>query len=521
MFDSGEAAGRLWYTMPYVEGESLRDRLKREVQLPVEDAVRLTREVAEAMDYAHRHGIVHRDIKPDNILLTEGHASVADFGIAKALEAGGADQLTQTGMTVGTPQYMSPEQAAGGLVDARSDIYSLGCMLYEMLAGEPPYLGHSAQAIAAKRLLDPVPRLRTLRDNVPEILEQAITRALARAPADRFPTAAEFARALTAPPSGRCRPAPQRLTPRARARRGASRAAWPLSSWRCSSGSRRCSSGIARVPTAPGPAGPFVSRSCRSRPGRLGRRLLRRRGGRRGPWQARRRPRVRGDRPRQLRPVPARRRSRSAGRARAGVRYLLTGTVRWDKQQGTGRVRVSPELVEAASGTTLWQAPFDAAATDVFQVQADVAARVAEALGLALGVRERGRLGERPTANLAAYDAYLKGEEAGLGVNTIDQNALQRARDDYERAVAFDSSFALAWAQLSRTYSQIYFNAPSPEGERGAHHAAERALALAPDRSEGYLALGDYHALVRKDYERALAEYARGPAACAPGSPGS
>jgi serine/threonine-protein kinase len=157
-----------------------------------------------------------------------------------------------------------------------------------------------------------------------------------------------------------------------------------------------------------------------------------------------------------------------------------------------------------------WQAPFDAAATDVFQVQADVAARVAEALGLALGVRERGRLGERPTANLAAYDAYLKGEEAGLGVNTIDQNALQRARDDYERAVAFDSSFALAWAQLSRTYSQVYFNVPSPEGERGAHHAAERALALAPDRPEGYLALGDYHALVRKDYERALAEYARG-----------
>ena len=453
VFDSGEAAGRLWYTMPYVGGESLRDRLKREVQLPVEDAVRLTREVAEALDYAHRHGVVHRDIKPDNILLTEGHVSVADFGLAKALEAGGADQLTQTGMTVGTPQYMSPEQAAAGPVDARSDIYSLGCMLYEMLAGEPPYLGRSAQAIAAKRLLDPVPRLRTLRDNVPEILEQAVTRALARAPADRFPTAAEFARALTAPPSGSVlsgATAPDAASPN-QARRLPRRVATLLLAlllgvtalfiWHRSRADGTGGGGPIRLAVLPfenlGDSADayFADGVADEVRGKLaavaGVEVI----ARASSAQYRR----------TTNPV------RQVARE-LGVRYLLTGTVRWDKQQGTGRVRVSPELVEAASGTTLWQAPFDAAATDVFQVQADVAARVAEALGLALGVRERGRLGERPTANLAAYDAYLKGEEAGLGVNTIDQNALQRARDDYERAIRPDEPTPLCKVSSQPTF---------------------------------------------------------------------
>ena len=172
--DSGETHGQLWYTMPYVEGESLRDRLRREVQLPVEEAVRLTREVADALDYAHRHGLVHRDVKPENILLSDGHARVADFGVARALDAAGGSQLTETGMSVGTPAYMSPEQASAGQMDGRSDIYALGCVLYEMLAGEPPFTGLTPQAILAKRVLEPVPHVRTLREGVPEPLEQAI-----------------------------------------------------------------------------------------------------------------------------------------------------------------------------------------------------------------------------------------------------------------------------------------------------------------------------------------------------------
>src|SRR5437773_1569923 len=194
--DSGETAGHLWFTMPFVEGESLRDRLRRERQLPVDDALRIATEAARALDYAHHHGVVHRDIKPENILLTgDGSTLVADFGIARAL--GGDDGLTQTGFAVGTPAYMSPEQAAGDkALDARTDVYSLASVLYEMLAGEAPYTGPTAQAIIVKRLTEPPPSVRAGRPSVPDSVDQAIRTALAPLPADRFASAAELARAL-------------------------------------------------------------------------------------------------------------------------------------------------------------------------------------------------------------------------------------------------------------------------------------------------------------------------------------
>ena len=195
--DSGEAAGQLWFTMPFVEGESLRDRIRREKQLAVDEAVRIATETARALDYAHRQGVVHRDIKPENILLTrDGDTLVADFGIARAM-AGSDERLTETGMAIGTPAYMSPEQATGDRLDARTDIYALGTVLYEMLVGEPPFTGPTAQAIIARRFSGEVPRARQVRPSVPEAIERAIQRALAPVPADRFPTAAEFARALT------------------------------------------------------------------------------------------------------------------------------------------------------------------------------------------------------------------------------------------------------------------------------------------------------------------------------------
>jgi len=198
LYDSGEADGLLYYVMPYIEGESLRDRLRREPQLPVDEALGIAREVADALAHAHEHELIHRDIKPENILLEGGHALVADFGIARAVGSAATTQVTTaTGLAIGTPAYMSPEQALGdAAVDARSDVYALGCVLYEMLAGEPPYTGPTPQAIMARRLSEPVRSLRIIRDTVPDQLERAVMRALARVPADRFPSATAFRDAL-------------------------------------------------------------------------------------------------------------------------------------------------------------------------------------------------------------------------------------------------------------------------------------------------------------------------------------
>ena len=197
LIDSGEADGLLYYVMPFVAGESLRNRLTREKQLPIDDAVRLSKEVASALDYAHRQGVVHRDIKPENILLQEGSALVADFGIALAVQQAGGSRMTQTGMSLGTPAYMSPEQAMGERdIGARSDVYALGAMTYEMLTGEPPFTGPNSQAIVAKVLTETPPPLRPKRPTVSSSVEHAVLTALQKLPADRFGTAKDFADAL-------------------------------------------------------------------------------------------------------------------------------------------------------------------------------------------------------------------------------------------------------------------------------------------------------------------------------------
>jgi WD40 repeat protein len=202
LFDSGNADSILYYVMPYVEGETLRSRLDRETQLPIDDAIRLTREVADALDYAHRHGVIHRDIKPENILLHDGRPVVADFGIALALSAAAGGRMTETGMSLGTPHYMSPEQAtADKEITGRSDIYSLGSVLYEMLAGEPPHLGNSAQQIIMKIIAEEAPSVTKYRKSVPEHVAAAVAKAIEKLPADRFATAKEFADALGDPNS--------------------------------------------------------------------------------------------------------------------------------------------------------------------------------------------------------------------------------------------------------------------------------------------------------------------------------
>ncbi|MDF1504759.1 serine/threonine-protein kinase, partial [Roseisolibacter sp. H3M3-2] len=200
LFDSGTADGMPWYAMPFVGGETLRDRLKRDGTLPVDEAVRVAREVADALDHAHARGVVHRDVKPENVLLHEGHALVADFGIALALEEAGGERLTRTGLAIGTPQYMAPEQAAGArALDARVDVYALGAILHEMITGEPPFAAPTRQAVMLKLLHEAPPPLAARRPGVSPWLETAVRRALAKHPDDRYPSAAAFAAALAVP----------------------------------------------------------------------------------------------------------------------------------------------------------------------------------------------------------------------------------------------------------------------------------------------------------------------------------
>ena len=517
LLDSGEAGALLWYTMPYVEGESLRDRLRREGQLPVDQALRIAGETAEALDCAGEHGIVHRDIKPENILLSRGHARVADFGIARALEAAGGDHLTATGLAVGTPAYMSPEQASGGALDARSDVYALGCVLYEMLAGEPPFTGPTAQAVMARRFAgDPTP-LRVVRPSVPEAVAQAVRKALAPVPADRFASAAEFARALAAAGSAPGS-APGEPTPTA----GTATVALPhrrrlpvrattlavgvliglgvlfgwLRSHRDAVGGDQTSTGVKRIAVLPfdnlGPADDeyFADGLTDAVRGKLAALPDLQVAARASSAQYKRSTKT----PQQI------------GRE-LGVQYLLTGTVRWVKDPaGQGRVQVSPELVQVATASTRWQEPFDASLTDVFQVQADVATRVAQALGLALGGGERARLDARPTANLAAYDLYLRGKD--YYERGYERENFRIARQLLERAVALDSGFATAWAELSlvRAAEYWFFYERTEAALAGAKAAADQALRLRPDLPEGHLALGYYWYWGRLDYDQALRE---------------
>ena len=200
LFDSGTADGFLYYVMPYVEGETLRDKLNRETQLGIDEAVKIATEVADALDYAHRHGVIHRDIKPENILLHDGRPMVADFGIALAVSAAAGGRMTETGLSLGTPHYMSPEQAtAEKEITARSDVYSLGSVLYEMLTGTPPHTGASAQQIIMKIVTEEAPPVTTLRKSVPANVADAVVQALEKLPADRFTTAADFGQALRDP----------------------------------------------------------------------------------------------------------------------------------------------------------------------------------------------------------------------------------------------------------------------------------------------------------------------------------
>ncbi len=476
LHDSGEAGGFLYYVMPYVEGESLRGRLTREKQLPLDDALQIAREVADALSYAHSRDLVHRDIKPENILLQSGHAVVADFGIALAITVAGGGALTATGLALGTPAYMSPEQAAGSRdLDGRCDLYSLGCVLYEMLAGQPPFTGPTVESLMYQHL-SVVPRPVTdLRPAVPGWVALAVQRALAKTPADRFSPVALFAEALAHRESAAISAATiVAMAPPAPAIPVLERTA------------------IAVLPfqnlSAEGPHAYFA--------GGLHDELLT-----------------------QLAKVAALKvisRTSVMGyhgtskplkviATELGVGSVVEGSV----QVVGGRLRVTVQLIDAVTDAHRWAERYDRKLDDAFAIQSEVAQQVVAAVGAALTSAEQGRLAAAPSANAEAYRLYLQGREYWTRPGYLRQN-FELAQQLYERALGLDPNFALAHAAVSQVHGAMYWWRYDPSVARATRQreGAEAALRLAPVLPQAHAAMGLSHYWGYRDYRRALDEFA-------------
>ncbi len=437
---SGEPQKLLFYVMPYIRGESLRRKLSHEKQLPIEVAIGIVRQVASALDHAHAQGLIHRDIKPENILLHEGEAMVTDFGIALAAHGTPGERLTATGLMLGTPEYMSPEQAAGErTLDPRSDLYSLGCVLYEMLAGEPPYTGPTAQAVVAKRFTDPVPAVRRLRPTVPLAVEQALTKAMARVPADRFVSTAAFAAALTASPTS------QPLPP--------SVAVLPFLSLSPNPDNEFFADGITEDVIAQ--LSKIRSLKVISR-GSV------------------------------MRFKQQERNLREIG-ATLQVATVLEGSVR----QAGDRVRIVAQLIDADADRHLWAETYDRQLTDIFAIQTDVALQIASALEAELSPAERTRIHREPTSDMHAYQLYLQGRH---WYTRYTEGGFRKAIGYFRQAIAADPGYALPHVGVALAYAE------STAGEGGSGLRAEEAFQEAKEAVTKALALdsglGEAHSVL-------------------------
>ncbi len=477
LFDSGAADGLLYYVMPFVEGETLRSRLEAERQLPVEEVVRLVGLLAGALDFAHARGVIHRDLKPENILLQAGQPVIADFGIALAVAHAGGERITETGLSLGTPSYMSPEQASGTeLVDARSDQFALAAVAYEMLVGEPPHTGASTQAIIA-RLMTEVPRsIRAVRPAVPAEVESAVQRALAKAPADRFASCGAFAAALTAGTHDAPRVSPVRrfvvvgaavalvaaLGYAVQSRRSADGGPAPVEAERS----------LAVLPfTSVGgdTANAYFAAGIADE---LGSALTRIPGLRLAGHASAARVKERGDAAVEI-------------GAALNVGAVLDGSVR----RAGNRIRVTAELTSTTDGRVIWNDTYERALEDVFAVQDEITRAIVAALQvrLASGVDEPGRA-RGGTTNLAAYDLYLRGLQAYRGRNQGVRDAERYLRE----AIARDPGYAAAHALLASVLLvQPFYVAVRPEEvQQSARAAAMRAVALDDSMASGHVALG-------------------------------
>jgi TolB-like protein/Tfp pilus assembly protein PilF len=447
LHDSGEHDGLFYFVMPYAGCESLRGRLEREGALPVDVALRITRAVAGALAYAHRLDVIHRDVKPENILLQEGEPVVADFGVATALSAAGGDNIyvTDRGFAVGTPAYMSPEQATGesGL-DGRADQYSLACVLYEMLAGRPPFAGSGPRATMARHAIETPAPIRTHRPTVPIAVERALERALAKSPAERFPTIADFAAALTDLPTD-----------------GASAGA-------VSAVDARAIAVLPFVNASADPDNEYFSDGITEE-------LLTALTKVEGLHVA--------SRTSVFALKGAREDVRTLG-ARLNVSAVLEGSVR----RAGNRLRITAQLTSVGDGRTLWSERYDRELADVFAIQDEIAGTIVDTLRATLLQDLGDPVPVRYTANLKAYHLYLKGRYSW---NRRTPSAIVEGIRYFEAAIAEDAGYALAYTGLADSYAlQIdYRGSPVKEGLERARAEAQRALALDETLAEAHTSL--------------------------------
>ncbi|MGH7616855.1 MAG: protein kinase domain-containing protein [Gemmatimonadaceae bacterium] len=497
LYDSGSADGVLFYVMPLVHGKSLRDRLDAEKRLSVDESVRLTRQVAAALDFAHRQGIVHRDVKPENILLSDGEALLTDFGIALAVAEAGRERLTGTGLSIGTVQYMSPEQASGERdLDARTDVYALGAVTYEMLAGEPPVTGPSAQAMIAKLMTERPTSLRVVRDTVPQSLDDAVMRALAKTPADRFSSAREFADALTAPAVRTTAPTTKRTRTAAFATLGLIAVVGAY---------MRVRTEIAR-PSAPGairsiavlPLDNYSSDSTQEyfAEGMTDEvttalasishlRVISR--GSAMQFQGKRRP-----------PAPQIAKT-------LNVDAIVEGSV----ARSGDRVRISAQLIDARADKHLWAKSFERSSSDVLGLQAEVASAIAREINVRLTEGEQTRLATAPSVSTAGHDAYLRGR---YFFNRPSDENLQKAIAQFEQAVKLSPTFAPAYSGLSDAYLWAGYNEgfiTASAAKPKARAAAEKAVQLDSASAEAHASLATFKLFYEFDWTGCEREFRR------------
>ena len=486
LYDSGQAGGLFYYVMPFVDGESLRERLAREPQLPLDTAFQITREVGSALQYAHDRGVIHRDIKPENIMLSGGQAVVTDFGIARALDAAGAEQLTQSGIVVGTPQYMSPEQAGASAVDGRTDQYSLACTLYEMLTGQPPFTGASALAVIARHSVDPVPSLRVVRQAVPQGAEGAIMQAMAKVPADRFASMQRFLDALDAPIITRPRRG-RRLVTALGAGVLVATAVWWLVAGRAHPGS----SVVRAVAVLP-----FQDFADSSEGSYLGA----------GMTEG-----LIADLAQvaSLKVIAGSSASVAMGTARSqanlarelGVEAVVTGSIR---RMGDS-VRASVRLLHVPDSTLLFARDYQGRLGELPDLQRQITVAITGAINAELKGTERSRLDERREVDQRAYEAYLHGRFY------MDAGELERARAMFEQAERIAPNWAPPYVGMANYYTTLPFLSDVAPAEvlPKARAALVQALTLDETLPEAHAANAYIRAYYEWDWRAAEQEFRR------------